>query len=208
MKTIRYGSFETNSSSTHAIVVPKKIDGEDWDYMDGLFHGYGFGRGIESRLVDNWDEKFAYAYIILKENGVRLKDIKKFVSRANQMFKSDYYINPKSVASYMESDREDGNITGHDYTYMLKDKWDESYGKYVDHSKNVPSEFIDKILHDDEFLERFLFNKKSYITIGGDEYRGYNIKTIGFEDDYDCKGHNVNENWEEPQLIGLTKKVI
>ena len=31
---------------------------------------------------------------------------------------------------------------------------------------------------------KLLFNRDSYITIGGDEYRGYNIKTIGFEYDY------------------------
>lgn len=205
MKKIRYGTFETNSSSTHAIVVPKKIGKGDWDYSDGLDHGYGFGRQ-ECRLCDNWDEKFAYAYMILKGNGVHLKDLEEFVSRANQMFKSDYYINPNSVASYMESDREDGNITGHDYMHVLKNKWDESYGKYVDHSRNVPSEFIDKILHDDEFLERFLFNRESYITICGDEYRGYNIKTIGFEHDYDSEGHDINESLEEPPADWFDEK--
>src|SRR5699024_8913887 len=43
---------------------------------------------------------------------------------------------------------------------------------------------------------RFIFNNKSYITVGGDEHRGYNIKTIGFEYDYD--EYYVNEKGERP----------
>ena len=44
---------------------------------------------------------------------------------------------------------------------------------------------------------KFLFNNGSYITVGGDEYRGYNIKTIGFE--YDYSGHYyVNNKGEKP----------
>ena len=48
--------------------------------------------------------------------------------------------------------------------------------------------------------------KNSYITIGGDEYRGYNIKTIGFEYDYDSKGYYINENLEEPPTDWFDKK--
>ena len=66
MKTIRYGSFETNSSSTHAIVIPKRVKEEDWDMGDSLDHKYDFGRE-ECRLVDHWDEKLAYTYMILKD---------------------------------------------------------------------------------------------------------------------------------------------
>ena len=43
MKTIRYGSFETNSSSTHAIVVPKQANNEEYDLYDSLDHDYAFG---------------------------------------------------------------------------------------------------------------------------------------------------------------------
>ena len=66
MKTIRQGSFETNSSSTHAIVIPKRVKEEDWDMGDSLDYKYDFGRE-ECRLVDHWDEKLAYTYMILKD---------------------------------------------------------------------------------------------------------------------------------------------
>ena len=59
MKTIRYGTFETNSSSTHAIVVPKNVKEEDYELYDSLEHNYGFGRE-EYHLCNYWDEKLAY----------------------------------------------------------------------------------------------------------------------------------------------------
>ena len=36
MKTIRHGTFETNSSSTHAIVVPKNVKEEDYELKDTI----------------------------------------------------------------------------------------------------------------------------------------------------------------------------
>ena len=60
-KLIRRSTFETNSSSTHALVVPHKVDEENWNLHDSLDHEYEFGRQ-ESRLVTDWDEKLAYVY--------------------------------------------------------------------------------------------------------------------------------------------------
>lgn len=65
MKTIRRGVFETNSSSTHSIVVPKNVKDKHWSMSDSLDHNYEFGRE-ECRLVHDWDEKLAYVYIVLK----------------------------------------------------------------------------------------------------------------------------------------------
>ena len=77
----------------------------------------------------------------------------------------------------------------------------DRYGCYVVHANNIDQRFIEKIKTDDEFLKRFLFNRKSYITIGGDEYRGYNIKTIGYEYDYEedyiNKGTEENPEYED-----------
>lgn len=58
MKKIRHGTFETNSSSTHAIVVPKNVKEEDYKLYDSLEHNYGFGRE-EYHLCNYWDEKLA-----------------------------------------------------------------------------------------------------------------------------------------------------
>lgn len=199
MKIIRYGSFETNSSSTHAIVIPKNVDNHDYNLYSSLEHNYGFGRE-ESRLCSCWDEKLAYTYLALKDTAT-LEQIKKFKNDVIEIYNSiattlehhsDFTI--EDFFNYLDSDREDGNITGDDTYYIIMDR----YGKYVDHSYELKeSDFFNKILNDKEFLKRFIFNNKSYITIGGDEYRGYNIKTIGFEYDYD-EYYYVNKDGKRP----------
>ena len=65
-KLVRKGVFETNSSSTHALVIPHKVDEENYNLSDSLDHNYTYGRE-ESRLVDDWDEKLAYLYITIRE---------------------------------------------------------------------------------------------------------------------------------------------
>lgn len=199
MKTIRYGSFETNSSSTHAIVVPKNVNKDDYNLYDSLDHNYGFGRE-ECRLCYHWDEKLAYTYLVLKElvDDTQLKQFKNNITEIYNGLCSFLNGRPHftltDLFDYLDSDREDGNITGDDSFYVIMDR----YGKYVDHSYELKDiGFIERILNDKEFLKRFIFNRKSYITIGGDEYRGYNIKTIGFEYDYD-ECYYVNEDGERP----------
>lgn len=199
MKTIRYGSFETNSSSTHAIVVPKQVDDEEYSLYDSLDHDYSFGRE-ECRLCCDWDEKLAYTYLALKDLRDE-KQLEKFKDRIAKIYNS-MLSNDKSYEKftledffdYLDSDREDGNITGEDCFCV----WKLRYGKFVDHSYMLEDNgFIERILSDDEFLKRFIFNRQSYITICGDEYRGYNIKTIGFEYDYD-EHYYVNKDGETP----------
>ena len=77
---------------------------------------------------------------------------------------------------------------------------------YVDHTESFHENgFVDKIIHaDKKYLKKFIFNHDAYITIGGDEYRGYNIKGIGFEYDYNDH-HYVNEKGEEPPKEWFTK---
>ena len=52
-----------------------------------------------------------------------------------------------------------------------------------------------------------MFNRDSYITVGGDEYRGYNIKTIGFEYDYD-KDYEHTEFWNKIEEYEKDKDVF
>ena len=213
MKKIRYGFFETNSSSTHSIVVPKLDDSEKYELYDSLDHDYAFGIQ-ECRLCDSWDEKLAYAYMMLinnyewahyatnwKPQDVTNKDeIKNFKKRVIAIWKQlqtgeRYNPTPRDVFNYIDKKGDNGDLTGSDTFLILK----ERYGNYVDHANGLDgTDFIKRLKTDDEFVKRFIFNRESYITICGDEYRGYNIKTIGFEYDYDSKGHYVNENLEEP----------
>lgn len=196
MKKIRYGAFETNSSSTHAIVIPKEVDEKEYSIYDSFDHNYGFGRE-ECRLCDNWDEKLAYVYILMENDSKEEKD--KFKSRVmdvwEELSEEEYSPTPLDVFNYIDRDGCDGNLTGNDNFLILMVR----SGNYVDQTCDLlVSDFIDRLKTDDEFLKRFIFNRESYITVGGDEYRGYNIKTIGFEYDYKIKGHYLNDEGEEP----------
>lgn len=192
MKTIRYNTFETNSSSTHAIVVPKQVDSEKYDLYDSLDHDYAFGRE-ESRLCDSWDEKLAYTYMMLIDNNVDGLDT--FKNQVIEIWKelfnnTNCTPTPDNVFDYIDRDRSDGNLTGEDSFLILE----ERYGNFIDHSRDlIDKNIINRLKNDKEFIKRFIFNRDSYITIGGDEYRGYNIKTIGFEYDYE----NEDDFWNK-----------
>lgn len=221
MKKIRKNTFETNSSSTHAIVIPKNVDKDNYYIDDSLDHRYGFGRE-ECRICDKWDEKLAYVYMALK-------DIKEWSEGDNQWkprhiitqndliyFKNKMWSIWEDVVKFTiynnkwikDSDKEAEinnylSLNNDDYHYENPqdlfnyiDK-DDGYDNFVDHISSLDEgNFIDLIMKDDEFLKRLIFNEDSYITIGGDEYRGYNIKTIGFEYDYD-EHYYVNKNGDK-----------
>ena len=192
MRKIRYGIFETNSSSTHAIVVPKEVKEEGYNAYDSLDHDYGFGRE-ECRLCDSWDEKLAYAYMLLKDNDVG--ELNTFKNQVIEVWEKlfgnkDYTPNPKDVFNYIDRDGSNGDLTGKDGFLILK----ERYGNYIDHACDLENKnILNRLIKDKEFVKRFIFNRDSYITIGGDEYRGYNIKTIGFEYDYENEEDFINK---------------
>ena len=258
MKKIRFGTFETNSSSTHAIVVPHNVDEENYNVYDSLDHEYDFGRQ-ESRLVEHWDEKLAYVYYVLDnfrgrytvrktDEGygcnikVTSKEINAFKNKVQEAYKevikdikNKPYSNdptPTDIFNIMDNENEYNKIARElkykvawdkekkEYVYAINEEKDEyrpltkqenevynlclklpelfNYGSiYVDHTEDFAENgFIEKIINADvEYIKRMIFNKDSYITIGGDEYRGYNIKTIGFQ--YDYKEDYVNNGTEE-----------
>lgn len=271
MRLERKGIFETNSSSTHALVIPHKVDEDNYSLNDSLDHDYSFGRGAY-RLLDSYDEKIAYAYYVLfdgyeryeyckehpedsygygfeitKENLeefkrkinlayerakklykynvcendpkpddlfllIEAKDeirefknikIKEFDEGFRKIVRSEYKRelteNEKEITQEYQEQLHSGEVI---YLETLSEKEEQltrlrnilpehfSYygsGVYVDHAwPYLENGFIQKMLEADvDYLLRFLFNSDSYITIGGDEYQGYNIKTIGFEYDYE-----------------------
>lgn len=192
MRKIRYGIFETNSSSTHAIVIPKEVKEDGYNAYDSLDHDYGFGRE-ECRLCDSWDEKLAYAYMLLKDNDV--EELDAFKNQVIEVWEKlfgnkDYTPNPKDVFNYIDRDGSNGDLTGKDGFLILKERW----GNYIDHACDLENKnILNRLIKDKEFVKRFIFNRNSYITIGGDEYRGYNIKTIGFEYDYENEEDFINK---------------
>ena len=206
MKTIREGIFETNSSSTHAIVIPKKMDTieakRSWD------NDYIFGRQ-ESRLVDNIDEKIAYVWgILLSMYCETYWDDKEPYPSTKYIFKEEVFEHfekmTKDICKKFYS-QENVYIEEKDiialFEYLKGHKQDRGTKIYVDHTESFSGEnkeFVDKILNNtDDFYTRYLFSEDSYITVGGDEYRGYNIKTIGFEYDYGGIFEEDNEFWKK-----------
>ena len=134
-------------------------------------------------------------------NTTTKEDIDMFKKRITAMWEvlesklqREYNPTPQDVFNYIDRDGTDGNLTGDDSFMVLKERW----RNYVDHANDLDhTDIIERLKTDDEFVKRFIFSKESYITVGGDEYRGYNIKTIGFE--YDYSGHYyVNNKGEKP----------
>lgn len=214
MRLVRPNTFETNSSSTHALVIPYKVQNKDYELYDSLEHNYSYGRE-ESRLVDHWDEKLAYLYITIHElvdyewdkNQYKITQnmVNSFKDRINKIYEEVYNIveykpyerdpKPNDIFNYIDREGKDDLVKDANVVF-INDEW---FRPYVDHVGEFAdkNDFFDKVFNDDEFLKRFIFNKKSYITIGGDEYRGYNIKTIGFEYDYGDMFDDDNEFWKK-----------
>lgn len=253
MRLIRQGTFETNSSSTHALVIPHEVDEERYNIYDSLDHEYCYGRE-ECRMIDDWDEKLAYVYYVLynfkdrydireKDKGygsnikVTDKELSDFKSKVNLAYAEVCEINnnhpydgdpePNDIFYIVENCDKLKEIKYNPYRDDPKDVdgineeerrlcyvlpryvGREEYSDiYVDHTEDFGENgFINKILDADvEYIKKLIFNKESYITIGGDEYRGYNIKTIGFEYDYKDGDHRMNEKGELPPKEWLDER--
>ena len=233
MIQIRSRLFETNSSSSHAIVVSLEKDYEiTWSDLYSSWEEYNFEFGRETyRLLDNWDYKLAYIYIILLEIDSDPKiifpevDLEKFKTKVNKIYNeiisklpqrawsSNNEIIPDHIFQVLEflNNRNLGKIPDTTIpkfsfdTSLFEESLKHSWSAYIDHTEYFMAfdggdrrysppcaKLLEKLQSDDEYLKLFLFSEDSYITIGGDEYRGYNLKTLGFEEDYREK-----KDWEE-----------
>lgn len=217
---IRRGFFETNSSSTHAIVVShKKLKIEKSDlYTSWGDYNFEFGRDIY-RLLDGWDYKLAYIYLVLLDSKSFTDpviypdniDINKFKSKVSEIFNRDILpiiddddyntIKPDNIFDVIDfiHSGKSGKTPNFESVPLFDTMLNSKYSYIgVDHTEdffifkdtgrrfgNSCYKFLEKILSDDEYLKKFLFSRDSYITIGSDEEMGYNLKTLGFENDYD-----------------------
>lgn len=249
MKIVRDSVFETNSSSTHVIVIPHKVDESNYSLHNSLDHEYQFGRG-DYTLFSDWDEKLAYTYFVLEDQFSWLKDrdpkeaslyrkvivtesdLQAFRNKVNKIYeelKKEHDICPHCDPSpddifnlirmeniksehwsFIDEDNKSEEMVNKNFSkdvlerlesifpdYMSSARYPDSV--YVDHTEDFDTNgFIEKILNaDEDFIKRFIFNRDSYITVGSDEYSGYNIKTIGFQYDYDSsEEYQVNEKGE------------
>ncbi len=258
MKKIRSNIFETNSSSTHTLVIPHDVGSDPYDYSlyDGSDHNYCFGRE-EYRHCNHWDEKLAYTYYVLvnyKERyDVRKSDkgygsnivvtdeeLESFKHKVREAYREvmamkdnkPYKDDPTPDDIFYIIDNEDEMDKLYDALYAIRNNigWDseakkniviiddekyrdltdeenlahelsykfpelfDGYGfhdPYVDHTEDFGENgFVDKIIKaDKDYIKKFIFNRNSYINVGGDEYMGYNVATIGFQYDYNEEEH-------------------
>lgn len=150
-KIIRIGTFETNSSSSHSLIVTKNndidiIDLDDIDLdEDGKFmvgrHNSCFDRSPDAPLF-HFQEKLKYLIAVYQDNPEVLKELEQ--------------ITMKVVPG----------CTG--FVYNCVDGWGYTYYGYVDgESAQMIKKFFDK---NDISFENFLLNKKYVIILDGDEY--------------------------------------
>lgn len=200
MKQTRNGIFETNSSSTHCLVVHKNPTKKDYDKEHYLGMGYfQFGRE-ESDLVESWTRKLAYAWLIVrdlsgwKENkiGKTIKDFENIVFEISKPFymplDNDYNIHNGLTENNLKK-----------FFENLEELYSKDYSIWVDHTEDyLDNGVYEKLVTDPDFVKRLVYDEQSYITVGGDEYRGYSLKTIGFQRDYK-EGYNDDYKYEEDE---------
>lgn len=165
MISVRYNTFETNSSSTHSLAVPKEMG-----YIPSniSFHFGDFGWGQESG-IDPAD--YLYTAIVTGDSEIR----NKYVPMLKDIMKK-YNIRAK-YANYELSEYKYGDRT----EYYV----DSNYG-YVDHSYSLKP-FLEWLFEDDERVVRFISeglvftgndnDDDSSAFIGRNEKEIYNWKT-------------------------------
>ena len=164
MFSIRYNTFETNSSSTHSLAVPKKVEHIPSDVR---FHFGDFGWGLEDG-IDPAD--YLYTGILTNSQEIRekyLPKLKEALERNN--IKAKY-------ANYELSNYEWDGKTKY---YVSSD-----YG-YVDHGEDLEY-FLEWLFEDDNRVLRFISDGLVFTGNDNDDESPYfinrNKKAL-----YDCE---------------------
>lgn len=148
MKTIRLNAFETNSSSTHTIVIPRNKANKEikrTKVMVATIGEYGWEYETYYDLLSYIYTAICYVY----KNQYK-KYIRKIEEVANQYNVQIEWEEPHFEYSYDE----DGNIT---YCYLDNG--------YIDHGDEL-NEFLDDLFKDDSLLIDAIFN--GYVETGND----------------------------------------
>lgn len=170
MKIIRNNIFETNSSSTHALVIYTKGDIKIPDKLRLDFGEFGWGYQV---YYDTYS-KASYIITLIYHMDDEVKDI---------------------CLSKFEDILNNNNIQ---YTLPVthQNSWGYDDNGYVDHGDEAIAWLID-LLNNEEKLFMFLFDNRSYVSTGNDNERGYYIPDIGYEDDYRDYSEDSKHNEQE-----------
>lgn len=169
----RIGVFETNSSSTHSICIPKE-DAELELPKQIHFH---FGEfGWECDTLDSISEKASYLYTGLVYND-RKSDI-------DAVFKT---LRDKDVEVTFEepiyNTRTYKDSNGIEQSYTSSDN-----AGYVDHGDALGG-FLDAVCSDEDKLLRFLFSPMAFIITGNDNDDEDVDISVSYEHDEYYKGN-------------------
>lgn len=168
MISIRYNTFETNSSSTHSLAVPKKVEHIPSDVR---FHFGDFGWGLEDD-IDPAD--YLYTGIVTNSQEIRekyLPKLKEVMERNN--IKAKY-------ADYKLSS----------YKYDKTEYYVSSCYGYVDHDDALVP-FLEWLFEDDNRVLRFISD--GLVFTGND-----NDESAGFVNRNEKEIYNWETNKKEP----------
>lgn len=209
MKIVRSNVFETNSSSAHSLVLSKesKTYEDKYDWFRGIFgstyediwdhfnydwdeegnklykkdknYEFNFCRG-EVRIYDDPLHKmaFLFAYYRYKDNKELLDHLIDYSSKMIKKYLDEY------------DDKYDTELIRQLTEFYIDGKFIRKHpGKwqsdcYITSEFSGTSNLIEKIIHSDDLLEKFLFNSNSYISISGDEYESAYLRLVGSEEEY------------------------
>ena len=168
MIQVRNGVFETNSSSTHSICIPKKTNKTD-TYVE-----FGIGEyGWENRRVNDTPSYLYTAILSAYEYDETMEKLEKLKSILND--RSIGYSFEKPVWCYYHDDGSRYLDNG-----------------YIDHSCET-YDFVEAVLNDDEMLLRYLFDGVVYT---GNDNQDCVPDGCNIADEY-MWGYDENDKWVE-----------
>lgn len=164
-KKIRKGVFETNSSSTHTITIPKKIDKSLYEKRPLIRFNIGeFGWDYEKYDLKD------YIWTAICENySNEIEEYKgKIIDMLNPFYDKIEFEEPEFDENYDD----DGNIR---WKYL--DIWQG----YIDHYDEL-KDFLDEIFNDKELFINAILD--GYVRTGNDNSDGYYLDENDNNPDY------------------------
>ena len=173
MRQIRYGVFESNSSSTHSIAIPK-----DCDIVSYIsFHIGEFGWGCDE--ADSADYFYTAIYVTSNTEDEVNEKIAKLKNILDEHGIEYYFAKAKTYIWHYDYDNKD---------YLVLDDG------YIDHGEEL-KDFVDELLNDGDKLVRFL--SRGLVFTGNDnsteEEIGYIERDREFLTSYDWESKQYSE---------------
>ena len=165
MKIIRPQTFETNSSSTHAITIPRKIDEKLKGKQPSILFNIGeFGWAYgKHNLAD---------YIWTAICDIYPNNYQEYEEKIKEILKPYYDRIEFEEPRFDESYDDDGN---------LKWRYLDSMQGYVDHCHEL-TDFIDDIFGNKELFINAILD--GYVRTGNDNADGYDLDDLDDNPDY------------------------